>query len=136
MGCIKSLLAGILVGFGIAIWIVWGVFSYINGERDTDTDRELRELRDRYTELESNYFAIRATKDELVRLNNARRELDNRTREEVEGIGRTISQLQIQGGSLAEKVRVIVEALKEIKGRVGRMENYFNSLGYYYVDRL
>lgn len=136
MGCIKSLLTGIIVGFGIAVWIVWGVFAYINRERDTATDRELRELRSGYTELESNYFSLRATKDELVRLNNARRELDSRTREEVEGIGRTISQLQIQGGSLTEKVRVIIEALKEIKGRVGRMENYFNSLGYYYVDRL
>lgn len=136
MGCIKSLFVGVFAGTAISIWIVWGIFSYINGERDTATDRELRELRDGYTELESNYFSLRATKDELVRLNNARRELDSRTREEVEGIGRTISQLQIQGGSLTEKVRVIIEALKEIKGRVNRMENYLNSLGYYYADRL
>jgi chromosome segregation ATPase len=135
VGGIKSFFIGILIGAVLATCGVWAILSYINGERDTATDRELRELRDGYTELESNYFSLRATEAELRRLNNARRELDSRTREEVEGIGRTISQLQIQGGSLAEKVRVIIEALKEIKGRVNRMENYLNSLGYYYVDR-
>jgi septation ring formation regulator EzrA len=134
VGNLKAIIISALIGFVIGGISVWTITTAINNGRDRDTDRELADLRSGYNELESNYFAIRATKDELVRISEARRNLDARTRLEVEGIGRTISQAQSQVGTIQEKVRSLIVAMQEIKKRCGVVEDYLNSVGYYNSD--
>jgi DNA repair exonuclease SbcCD ATPase subunit len=120
IGIVMFFVMGGLIGATIAS----SIYSRQLGQRDI----ELREFDERYRELESDYSDIRSSAATIIEDNRRWKELNGRAVLEIEAIGNTISQLQLQGISAAEQLQRVINALKEISRRIRSLEDYSNSV--------
>jgi prefoldin subunit 5 len=115
----------------IFIGTLLGLFSsnfYYDGQLG-NRDTELGEYRDRVTELEQQYSIVTEAKGQLESALNRRADIERRTAIEVQGIGETINGLQLEGQSIATKLRGVIDALKAIQECLRNIENIKRDFG-------
>ena len=118
---IVSLFLGILIG-GFTSFLV---YDGQLGNRDT----ELGEYRSRVTELEQQYRNVTEAKGQLESALYRRAEIERATNAELQGIGETINGLQLEGQSIATKLKIVIDSLKKISTSLRNIENIKRDFG-------
>jgi len=121
----KYIPIGFLVG---AIVTIFASYFYYNGQLGI-RDTELAEYRSRATELEQQYNLVTEAKGQLESALNRRADIEQRTNAEIQGIGKTINGIQLEGQSIATKLRGVIEALQAIQERLRNIENIKRDFG-------
>ena len=90
-------------------------------------DSTVAEYRERNEKLTENYNEVRDRAHILESKIVARAENDRRAVEEINGIGNTIKQLSEATGTVAQKLRSIIEGLQRIQERLRVLEGVLNN---------